>query len=252
MFSDKTIEEYQQLLLRNPTAKVFAPLAEAYRKMGLLQQALEICERGIKYHPDYPSGLVAYGKILFEMKKYHEATQAFAKATSLKPDNILAHKLSALSFIKLNKFPEALKAYKHVLYLSPKDPQAQKFIENWEYLEAPQYSEKTFAIPPKEEGDLLAQSTPQHVSNFIEALILRNEIKRAQTIISTALEIWPDTPLLLKQRQAIEEFEHEESQEQTKILWQRNQIKKKFLTRLLRRIEHVKKVDLRHTNPFNT
>jgi tetratricopeptide (TPR) repeat protein len=251
MFSDKTIEEYQLLLLRNPSAKIFAPLAEAYRKMGLLQQALEICERGIKYHPDYPSGLVAYGKILFELKKYQEATEAFAKATSLKSDNILAHKLSALSFIKLNKYAEALKSYKHVLFLNPKDPQAIKFVQNWEHTEAPQYSAKTFDVPT-EETDILASSTPQHVSNFIEALISRNEIARAQTFISTALEIWPNTPLLLKQQKAIQEFEREESMEEKQLLWRQNQIKKQFLSRLLRRIENVKKVDRRRTNPFNT
>ena len=77
MFSDKTIEEYQIILMRNPNAKVFAPLAEAYRKMGLLQQALEICERGVKYNPEYPSGLVAYGKKFFSNLKSTKMQKAF-------------------------------------------------------------------------------------------------------------------------------------------------------------------------------
>lgn len=252
MFSDKTIEEYQLLLLRNPSAKVFAPLAEAYRKMGLLQQALEICERGIKYHPEYPSGLVAYGKILFELKRYEEASAAFTKATRLKSDNLLAHKLNALSLIKLNNYAEALKAYKYVLFLSPKDPQALKFVANWEYLEAPQYSSATTEMERESENDILSNSTPQNVAHFIEALIARNEVDRAQTILETSLEIWPGAPELEKQRTAILEYQKEESSSLTEVRLEQIELKKDLLNRLLRRIELVKKVDQRRPNPFNT
>ena len=134
MLSDKAIEEYQLIIMRNPSAKVFAPLSEAYRKMGLLQQAFDICKQGTKHNPEYPSGLVAYGKVLFELKKFEDAVKAFHSAAELKPDNILAHKLKALSLTKLNNYAGALKAYKNVLLLSPEDKQAQKFIRNWEYV----------------------------------------------------------------------------------------------------------------------
>lgn len=243
MFVDKTIEEYQLLLMRNPSAKVFAPLAEAYRKMGLLQQALEICEKGVHYNPEYPSGLVAYGKILFELKKYEEASEAFNRATQLKSDNLLAHKLNALCLIKLNKYPEALKAYKYVLFLNPTDAQAQKFVANWEYMEAPQFPDSSFQMATEEESEIIANSTPQHVSHFIEALIARNEITRAETLINTSLQIWPTDDQLKKQRKLIQEYQREESAEYNQIRLEQNQIKKEFLFNLLRRIELAKEVD---------
>jgi len=241
MFSDKTIEEYQLILLRNPSAKVFAPLAEAYRKMGLLQQALEICEKGVKYNPQYPSGLVAYGKILFELKRYEQAAEIFARATELKSDNILAHKLNALSLIKLNRYVQALKAYKHVLYLNPQDVQAQKFVASWEYLEAPGYSQEAFAGEPGPERELVADSDPSHVSSFIEALIARNEIDRARVITKTSLDIWPDDPGLLKQIKVINESLREEVNDRAKTQLSQIQIKKDFLMGLLRRIELAKR-----------
>lgn len=244
MFADKAIEEYQLILLRNPSAKVFAPLAEAYRKLGLLQQALEICEKGVRYNPNYPSGLVAYGKILFELRRYADASEMFNRATSLKADNILAHKLNALSLIKLNKYPEALAAYKSVLFLSPQDPQAQKFVANWEYLEAPGFSDAAFEAQPSPDKDLVADSDPGHVSTFIEALIARNEIERARAITLTSLEVWPDDPELKKQLQVINEFVREETDETVRLRLQELKIKKTFLTKLLRRIELVKRVDL--------
>lgn len=243
MFSDKTIEEYQLMLLRNPSAKVFAPLAEAYRKMGLLQQALEICEKGVKYNPDYPSGLVAYGKILFEMRKYDEAATYFQKATALKSDNILAHKLNALSLVKLNRYADALKAYKYVLFLNPQDEQAQKFVATWEYVEAPEYSPETFSTANETDRELIGDSTPSHVSAFIDALVARNEVDRARSITMTSLEIWPDDPTLQKQLQVITDHLRDERDEATQKALQRMRIKKQFLERLLRRIELVKTVD---------
>ncbi len=243
MFSDKTIEEYQVILMRNPSAKVFAPLAEAYRKMGLLQQALEICERGVKHNPEYPSGLVAYGKILFELKKYQLASEMFKRATALKPDNILAHKLKALCFIKLNQFPEALAAYKYVLFLSPNDEQAKKFINNWEYTEAPKYSAATFQTEHETDPSLIADSSPSHVAHFIEALMARNEIDRARQITRTSLEIWPDDVHLQKQLALMNEYVHEETVFVHRLTMESNLIKKQFLKRLLRRIELVKGVD---------
>ncbi len=252
MFSDKTIEEYQLILLRNPSAKVFAPLAEAYRKMGLLQQALEICEKGVKYNPQYPSGLVAYGKILFELKRYEQACEIFRRATDMKPDNILAHKLNALSLIKLNNYAQALAAYKKVLYLNPQDAQAQKFIASWEYLEAPGYSKETFIGEPSPDHELVSDSDPSHVSTFIEALIARNEIDRARLITKTSLDIWPEDPQLLKHLEVINESVREEVSEHAKTELHQLRIKKNFLLSVLRRIELAKRVDHNGSNPFNT
>lgn len=234
MLSEKVIEEYQLILMREPAAKVFAPLAEAYRKMGLLQQALEICQKGVKYNPEYPSGLVALGKILFEMKSFLEASQVFKKAVTLKPDNILAHKLNALSLIKLNNYSDALKSYKYVLFLNPEDETAQKFISNWEYLEAQNYSEKTFNT---DETPISSSNQPESVAAFVEALIARNEIEKAEKYTQMALKKWPDSDILIHQLNVIREFQSEEAQDLLEEQFEVNQIKKKTLTQLLRRIE---------------
>jgi tetratricopeptide (TPR) repeat protein len=180
---------------------------------------------------------VAYGKILFELKRYAQASEVFTRATELKSDNILAHKLNALSLIKMNKYPQALAAYKYVLYLNPQDAQAQKFVANWEYLEAPGYSPETFAAEPGPDHELIADSDPRHVTVFIEALIARNEVDRARSITKTSLEIWPDYPGLLKQLKVINESLREDINDRAKTELQQLKIKKDFLVGLLRRIE---------------
>ena len=239
MFPDKTLEEYQLLLLRNPSSRVFAPLAESYRKMGLLQQALELCEKGVKYNPHYPSGFVAYGKILFELQRFEDASLAFEQATLQQNDNILAHKLRAMSLSKLGLQKEALQAYKKVLFLNPKDHQAEKFVANWEYLEAADYSEKSFNLDSQEK-DLISESDPIHVSHFIDALIVRNELERAHSIVETSLCIWPQDPLLEKQQSLLHELLHEGKNELKSKALKEKKIKKDILEQLLQRIESRK------------
>ena len=65
-YDPKKIEEYQLILLKNPGSKVFAALAEAYRKMGLLEEAYDIAKKGVFKHPEYPSGRVALARILID------------------------------------------------------------------------------------------------------------------------------------------------------------------------------------------
>lgn len=207
--------------------------------MGLLQQALEICEKGVKYNPDYPSGLVAYGKVLFEVNRFEEAAHIFGRAASLQNDNILAHKLKALSLSKLSKHREALQSYKHVLFLSPTDAQAKKYIENWEYLESADYQASTFSVDGQEK-DLISDSDPIHVSHFVDALIVRNEITRAKSIVETALCIWNDDPLLLKQLDVINEFASEERRERNSKALHQVSVKKDLLLNLLQRIEALR------------
>ncbi len=239
MYSDKTIEEYQLLLMRTPSSRVFAPLAESYRKMGLLQQALEICEKGVKFNPDYPAGLVAYGKVLFEVNRFDEAAQIFGRAAHLQSDSILAHKLKALSLAKLGKHREALQSYKHVLFLSPTDAQAKKYVENWEYLESTDYQASTFEVDGQEK-DLISDSDPIHVSHFVDALIVRNEIARAKSIVETALCIWNNDPFLEKQLAVINEFANDERREKNSKALRQVTVKKDLLMNLLQRIESLR------------
>jgi tetratricopeptide (TPR) repeat protein len=44
---------YQERLGRDPNAQAFAALGEAYRRAGRLEEAIEVCRRGLALHPDY-------------------------------------------------------------------------------------------------------------------------------------------------------------------------------------------------------
>lgn len=48
--------EYIRRYQEDPTSRVFAPLAEAYRRLGRVDEAIDICLEGLKHHPEFPGG----------------------------------------------------------------------------------------------------------------------------------------------------------------------------------------------------
>lgn len=142
------IERYQLEYEKNPQSRVFAPLAEAYRKMGLLDEAQRICRRGLQLHPDFAGGRVAYAKILLDLKAHDEALTHLEKAIQISPDNLLAHSLLGEALIEMRRPKEALKAFKMVLFLNPGDEKAQAAVKKWEFLTADEFDEDVFAMKP--------------------------------------------------------------------------------------------------------
>lgn len=84
------INKYLAILSKDPGSMVFAPLAEAYRKAGMLDEAIATAQDGLKLHPNYVSGMVALGRAYFEKGALAEAREALEKVLVIAPDNIVA------------------------------------------------------------------------------------------------------------------------------------------------------------------
>jgi predicted Zn-dependent protease len=124
-----TVEKYQKILEKDPNSQVFAPLAEAYREMGMLPEAQKIVTAGVQRHPQFVGGLVTYAKVLRDAGQLGRALEALKKATTLAPENILAHQLLAETHLASKNAKEALKAFKMVLFLNPNSQSAQKAVQ---------------------------------------------------------------------------------------------------------------------------
>lgn len=162
------IERYQKLFEKDPKSKVFAPLGEAYRKMGMHKEALAILENGVKLHPHFASGRVALAKVLMDQKTYDQAMEHLQASTDLSPENILAQKLLAECAIQLKRPKDALKAYKMVLFLNPNDAHAQMHIKKLESLTADEYEDDVFEMKPLK-ADIAIQKVQQNSAKPAEA-----------------------------------------------------------------------------------
>jgi tetratricopeptide (TPR) repeat protein len=84
------IAKYLSILSKDPGSMVFAPLAEAYRKAGMLDEAIATAQDGLKLHPNYLSGMVALGRAYFEKGMLKEAREELERVIKMAPDNIIA------------------------------------------------------------------------------------------------------------------------------------------------------------------
>lgn len=216
------IEKYQKLYEQDPESRIFAPLAEGYRKMGLLNEALELATEGVRIHPHFSGGRVALGRIYFDLGQMEKAEVEFRVATELTPENVLAHQFLADSLVKLKKHKDALRAYKMLLFLAPDNQKASMAVKKLEALTADEYEEELFAMKPlveavKDWDKLQLQDLPEdkddtakdretlrnerylaRVLSLVDAFIVRNDIDKAIATLNDAEKMWGAQPEIIK------------------------------------------------------
>lgn len=106
---------------KNSQSRVFAPLAESYRKLGLLDEAYKVLKSGLKHHPDYSLGHLVLANCYFDQGKYQLVHQTLKPLLARNLDNVQMQKLFAETNIHLGNLEEALDTYKYLLFLNPQD-----------------------------------------------------------------------------------------------------------------------------------
>lgn len=122
------IEKLERRFAENPTGRNFAPLADAYRKAGELDRAIELCQGGLTRHPDYVSAHIVYGRCLMDQKNVPAAEQAFKRVLALDPENIIGLKVLADIAERHNRFDEAVDWLTKLLAADPMNGDAAEAL----------------------------------------------------------------------------------------------------------------------------
>ncbi len=140
--------EYLRRFQEDPTSRVFAPLAEAYRRLGRVDEAIEICREGLEHHPDFHGGRVAYAKCLVDKKQFPDARKELERVVYSVPENLLAQRLLGEVNAILGDVDAALHAFKMALLLSPADVGLAEKVHQLEKRSAAPAEPVPFEIPP--------------------------------------------------------------------------------------------------------
>ncbi|UCH84566.1 MAG: tetratricopeptide repeat protein [Candidatus Latescibacterota bacterium] len=125
---DELFEKYRQA----PDSYLFVPLADACRKQGRLDEALEICEKGVERHPGYASGHVVKGKCLYDRGDYDTACETFERVLLLDDNNLVALKFLGMIAADAGQLDAARGYFQKILAVDPENREIKRIIREVE------------------------------------------------------------------------------------------------------------------------
>jgi len=153
---EKEIHELRTLFWseRDPEGRVFAPLADAYRRQGDLDQALELLRDGLDRHSDFAPALVVAGWVRRDRGETEAAAAAFEAALELDEENAEALRgIGELAAARGDR-PAALESFQRLVDLEPGDREIVARLREIEIEQGeeaiPQLEVKVESVPPDE------------------------------------------------------------------------------------------------------
>ena len=122
------IEKYK----RAPDSRLFAPLADAYRKNGEVDMAIEILEKGIERIPDYASAHVILGKCYNDKGATELARAAFGRVLDIDPENMVALGYLGTIFLAEDRRAEAVECFSRLRAIDPTNEDASLALRQME------------------------------------------------------------------------------------------------------------------------
>jgi len=157
------IKYLEKILVEKPNSMLFARLADCYMQMGRLDEAIELCEHGVRLHPNYISGHFVLGKCYVRKKLFDLGEKELKRVIVLDPKYIAAYReLGELT--ALNGWQNACETnFLEILRIDPLNERAkqrlamlkQQFILN-EQMQSP--PEPPSFQPEKEDDSFLHES----------------------------------------------------------------------------------------------
>ena len=148
------IKKYEDILANEPESYCFTLLSELYRKLGLLDDAITVANRGIGLHPEYAGGYMAAGRAYFEKGMKAESREALERVVRVTPDNLLAQKLLCQIYLEQGKTECAINTLKVIELLNPGDVESRLMLDAFTNAEG------------RKEADASSENTPAFVAEI--------------------------------------------------------------------------------------
>ena len=187
------IGSYLQIVTKDPRSTAFVPLAEAYRQIGLLDDALEAARMGTGMLPHFSPGFSTMGRILGQMGRIDESMSAYAKALSIDRQSQAALVgLARLHLIRSER-DQARKILTQAKEFHPGDEKISDMLTALDlprpWAEIQQTSHSQVAVSQDEEG--LAKTGPEATGEPIPTATLA-EIYVRQGLSAKAVKVYQE------------------------------------------------------------
>lgn len=128
------IKKFEDTLATDPASYCFAPLAELYRRIGLVDDAIAVAEKGTALHPDYVGGQLALGRAYYAHGRTQDARSTLERVVRFTPENILAQRLLSQIYVETGESALALQSLEHLVAANPADAESRIMLESLQRL----------------------------------------------------------------------------------------------------------------------
>lgn len=126
---NEEIQRFEEQYRRNPDSLVFARLADAWRKAGDPEKALDLLRDGIRKHPDYPTAHLVRARALTDLERPADAEESLRRVLELDGQNLVAMRDLAVLAEERGDPLEAVHWYEQIDVLDPGNPEAAEALE---------------------------------------------------------------------------------------------------------------------------
>lgn len=126
------IVKLTERISKDPKSKLFVPLAEEYKKIGDLEMAVYVLTEGLKNNPSYVTARAILGRLLLDQGDLAGAQKELLEVVKVIPDNLLAQRKLGDICVLQDRPQDALKHYKIVLALNPRDEEIAALLSDIE------------------------------------------------------------------------------------------------------------------------
>lgn len=142
------IAKYLAMLQADPASKAFAPLAEAYRKQGKLQEAVNLCKQGLAKNPDYSGAQVLLAQLYADLKQFAPAENELLALLRRTPNHLLAHQILLRIYAHTGRHQHAGTIAQRLLKLQPNEPMATTYLQQAKAAKPATTAAAVTAAPP--------------------------------------------------------------------------------------------------------
>jgi tetratricopeptide (TPR) repeat protein len=139
--SNVLIDKYEEILATDPRSRVFAPLSEMYRRLGMHDRAMETLKSGLRFNPEYVLGFLSLAQCYQDLGQFSLSYSTLRPLVASNRDNLRMQRLFAEACEVLGNKEEALDTYKFLLFINPRDSLAASKVEKLEEFERQQREE---------------------------------------------------------------------------------------------------------------
>jgi tetratricopeptide (TPR) repeat protein len=128
MTREETLEKLEARMQENPRSLLFARLADLYIQEGRLDEAIELCQKGLKHNPSYGTGHYILARAFMTKGDTEKAEAELKKVLAHDREHLAANKLLGDLMAQTGWETKAIMHFKEILRIDPLHEEAQRML----------------------------------------------------------------------------------------------------------------------------